>query len=453
MDDLAFIRREELLGAPMATLTRRADTPEAKSLVGAVVAVLEDHESSQGTRKRKRDDEAQRGLDRAVEAFLGDLYLGARKAKGAWVYRSRHTNSFTGEEVSARHFKAVVDAMEPLGLIEIVKGFNAPKIVQWEGFPDSRYQQGKAARYRATQVLLELGSRAGVEVIKAGRHFQEPKPTELVILKDSSHWEGKDKIPGKRISFLKTPHVDHIEAEVRLINAFLEGVNIQGGIHRGFYTVYNMGNIPGFNWNKGGRLYSVGNDSYQRDSGETRRNMALDGEPVAELDIRASYLTVLHGKLGVPLKADGDDLYEVPGISNRDIVKGWLIATLSKNGHLKRWPKEQAKAFLKDNGRDLEQAYPIQTVKEAMVTKYPVLKSWGQVEVDWGDLMWAEAKAIRGAIIQLIKTRQVPSLPVHDSLLVPVSAILQAMDALTDNYKYHCKIEPRIKINPEKWDI
>jgi hypothetical protein len=55
--------------------------------------------------------------------------------------------------------------------------------------------------------------------------------------------------------------------------------------------------------------------------------------------------------------------------------------------------------------------------------------------------------------IQLIKLYQVPSLPVHDSLLVPVSAIHLAMDALKDSYRYHCKIEPRVKIKPEKWAI
>jgi hypothetical protein len=252
---------------------------------------------------------------------------------------------------------------------------------------------------------------------------------------------------------IRTPEVERIENEVRLINTFLEGIDIQGGTHRGFYTVYNMGDVPGFAWNKGGRLYSVGADSYQRNKGTERLKMTLDGEAVAELDIRASYLTILHGKLGVPLQTNTEDLYDVLGINNRDIVKGWLIATLSKKGHLKKWPKKQAEAFMEDTGQDLEQAYPIETVKEAMVTKYPVLGSWGQVEVDWGDLMFAEAEAIRGAIIQLIKMHQVPSLPVHDSLLVPVSAIHLAMEALTGSYKYHCKIEPRIKIKPEQWDI
>ena len=71
--------------------------------------------------------------------------------------------------------------------------------------------------------------------------------------------------------------------------------------------------------------------------------MALDGEPVAEIDISASYLTALHGRLGQPLQVEGD-LYDVPGIP-RAVVKGWLVATLSNMGHLKKWPTEQAKGF------------------------------------------------------------------------------------------------------------
>jgi hypothetical protein len=61
--------------------------------------------------------------------------------------------------------------------------------------------------------------------------------------------------------------------------------------------------------------------------------MTLDGEPVAELDITASYLTVLHGKLGKPLPvAEGCDPYSaVPGVP-RGIVKGWVVATLSRKG-------------------------------------------------------------------------------------------------------------------------
>jgi hypothetical protein len=88
--------------------------------------------------------------------------------------------------------------------------------------------------------------------------------------------------------------------------------------------------------------------------------MTLDGEPVAELDITASYLTVLHGKLGEPLPvAEGCDPYSaVPGVP-RSIVKGWVVATLSKKGHLKRWSTGQEQAYQKANGQSLEEVYPI----------------------------------------------------------------------------------------------
>ncbi|MFC1459338.1 hypothetical protein ACETIH_22060 [Microvirga arabica] len=310
----------------MATLTRIAATPEAKGFIEAVLAALEDHETAVGTRQRRRSKAAQVGFLRALEAFLGDLLKGARMTQGRWVYRSRHAKSFSGQEVGYRPFVAVTEAMEALGLIEVIGGYNATKTIQWEGGPTSHYQLGKAARFRATQALLDLASRTGVEVSQYGKHFQEPIPRALVVLKDSSVRIGRDKVPGRPMEVVRTPTVERIEEQVQFINEFWKGIKLQGGTHQGFYRGFNLGDHPNFNWNKGGRLYSYGEDSYQRLKQRDRLKMTFDGEPVAEIDIRASYLTILHGKLGVPLEASGD-LYEVPGFP-RDVVKAWLVATL-----------------------------------------------------------------------------------------------------------------------------
>jgi hypothetical protein len=450
MDDLAFIRREELLGAPMATLTHRAETPEAKSLVEAVLAVLEDHETHQSTRQRKRTNQAQRGFNRAVEAFLGSLFLGARKAKGGWVYRSLHTKSFSGQEVGYRPFTAVVGGMEALGLIEIASGFNATKTIHWEGGPISRYQLGKAARFRATQTLLDLASRTGVEVKHAGKHFQEPTPRALVALKDSSVRLGRDKVPGRPMEFVRTPTVERIEEQVQFINEFWKGIKLEGGTHQGFYRGFNLGDHPSFNWNKGGRLYSIGADSYQRLKQRDRLRMTIDDEPVAEIDIRASYLTILHGKLGVPLETSGD-LYDVPCFP-RDVVKAWLVASLGSKDHLKRWPPKQAQTFIEDTGRNLSQTYPIKAVRAAMIAKHPVLAQWGQVDIDWADLMFAESEAVIGSMVHLITVFQIPSLPVHDSLIVPRSAIDHCIHSLTPSYMVHCKIRPQLKVNEPEYE-
>lgn len=435
----------------MATLTRTAATPEANDLVEAVLAVLEDHETARGTRKRGRSKEAQVGFLRALEAFLGDLLKGAKMTQGGWVYRSRHAKSFSGKEVGYRPFVAISEAMESLGLVEVIGGYNATKTIQWDGGPTSRYQLGKAARFRATQVLLGLASRVGVEVKHAGKHFQESRPRALVVLKDSSIRVGRDKVPGRPMEFARTPPVQRIEEQVRRINEFWEGVELKGGTHQGFYRVFNMGDHPSFNWNKGGRLYSVGEDSYQRLKQQERLRMTFNGEPVAEIDIRASYLTILHGKLGVPLEASGD-LYEVPGFP-RNVVKAWLVATFGNQGHLKRWPEKQAKAFLEDTGRSLSHTYPIKAVRAAMVAKYPVLAQWGQVDIDWADLMFAESEAVIGSMIHLITVFQAPALPVHDSLLVPVSKIEHCIHSLTPSYMVHCNIRPHLKVNEPEYEL
>lgn len=438
-------KRKDLLDAPMATLTRRAGTVAAQTLVKAVAEAIESHEASTDPRQRSRSRAVQASFLRALEGLLGDLLMRAKISPGGWVYRSRHAKSFSGGEVKYRQFVVVTEAMEALGLIEIVDGFNAMKTIQWEGGPASQYQQGKAARYKAASVLLDLASRTGIEVKDAGHHFQETRPRNLIILKDSSRRFGRDKIPGKHMPVPRTPQVERLEEQVRLINDFLDGVDIQGGNHAGFYRGFNLGDLPSFDWNKGGRLYSVGDDSYQRLKERDRLRMTLNGEPVAEIDVSASYLTVLHGRLGYPLEAEGD-LYEVSGIP-RGIVKGWLVATLSSTGHLKRWPRDQVEAFRAETGKNLSETYPIKTVREAMLAKYPVLHQWGQVNLDWGDLMFLESEAVIGAMIHLIKVYEIPTLPVHDSLLVPASRVGQCKNLLVDHYRYQCKIEPRDTID------
>ena len=58
--------------------------------------------------------------------------------------------------------------------------------------------------------------------------------------------------------------------------------------------------------------------------------MTIGGEEVVEIDINASYLTILHGMAGYPLP-NRDDLYAIGGY-NRTIVKAWITATIGHHG-------------------------------------------------------------------------------------------------------------------------
>jgi len=77
--------------------------------------------------------------------------------------------------------------------------------------------------------------------------------------------------------------------------------------------------------------------------------MTIGGKEVVEIDINASYLTILHGISDHPLP-NRDDLYALGGY-DRVIVKAWITATIGHHGFHTRWPKNAIQE-IKDAGID-----------------------------------------------------------------------------------------------------
>src|ERR1700747_108361 len=124
----------------------------------------------------------------------------------------------------------------------------------------------------------------------------------------------------------------------------------------------------------GGRLYSQHfTDSYQVMSGDKRLNMTIDGEPVAEVDIRASYLTIFLSRRGVQLP-DGDP-YELPGLGSehRAAVKAWMVATFGNSKPIGRWPPRMLQKSPELN------KYRVKDITKDALTKYPALETWGVI--------------------------------------------------------------------------
>jgi hypothetical protein len=99
-----------------------------------------------------------------------------------------------------------------------------------------------------------------------------------------------------------TPHTEHLEANVRELNSFLDAFKYEGGRHHGYTRIFNRGDAEDFDWNKGGRLYGQGEKTYQQLPEEKRLEMTINGEPVAEIDIKASHLTIYHARFAEPLE-------------------------------------------------------------------------------------------------------------------------------------------------------
>jgi hypothetical protein len=287
-----------------------------------------------------------------------------------------------------------------------------------------------------------LSIRHGVLPERADQHF-EFKPTlpiEPLQVRTASErpYYGGTKLRGQRMPFTHTALSRSLESEVRELNEYLSQQKIEGGKHEGYIRIFQQGNREGFHWNYGGRLYSTPTaNSYQLLSKQDRKRegekrtpgrlkMTINGEAVAEADIRASYLTIFHALHDQQLDLDRD-LYNLPGLGKkgRAAVKMWVVATLGSGKPIERWPKELIADYEDANGPFDRKTYSAKSVGQAVVRQYPLIAQLqepirGRVR-GWPDFMFLESKAMVATMLDLKRNHDVPSLAVHDSLLVQAS--------------------------------
>lgn len=449
-----------LRNAAFASLDGRALTPEAKKLVAEinsrVVACVSLEESKPGRVKTNR-----KKLKAATEAFVADLLTAqSGKLPRRWVYRAMAARGFTGA-VGYRVFKPLMEALRALGLIE-----HRPGAAQWvQGFnqelapgPKTTVANRWAARFCATPELLSISKRLHVLPSEADQHFDYGLPQHPLQKRKASKRDayGK-KVHGPLMKFTHTVASSRLEEDVRELNAFLNDQDINGGIHRGYVRIFNNGDDPSFDWNFGGRLYSQpsGTQNYQQLKSSQRRKMTINGEPVAEVDIRASFLTIFHAWHGVQLDPEKDP-YEMQnlGKATRDVVKLWMVATFGAGKPLVRWPSELVKDYNNDHPRSPldRKRYTVSRVRESLVARYPLLARWGEPIAGrartWADLQYDESVVIISTMLRLMQEHEVPSLAVHDSVIVPHSHSEMAAETLRETFKDTLGTNPLIKINP-----
>jgi hypothetical protein len=435
--------KAQLLAAPYAALASRARTEQAHSLVDHLYGVVVGEQAKRGRGIYK---DTKRQMRRAVEGLVGDLLLAQSHAKAkGWVYRSLKTGSFSGEDVGYRTFAQVRERLSELGLVEHKLGFQS-WMNGFEGGPKlSRFKY--ASRFKAKPKLLKLSERCGVSITHAHEHFILDLPTKPLQCRMSTRraYDG-DKIKGRPMKFDPTSKSMALEADVLELNAFFDTFELRGGTHRGFVRIFNQGDSSEFDWNKGGRLYSRGNQNYQQMPKEQRRLMTIGGERVCEIDIQASYLTIFLGWFGEQRNLSRDP-YELPGLGQeaRSVVKTWFVATFGNDKHLTKWPDEIISDYRKETkGRELGKDYPIKAIREKAIKSFPLLARWGAHKYGWADLMFAESVAMISTMTDLMRDHAVPALSVHDSLIVPASKRQVAEERLTANYRWATQAEPML---------
>jgi hypothetical protein len=432
-------KARQLDDARYAALECRAYSDEARALVRYVTNRVTAHELAAATRTNKRKKK-QTALSSTIERLLADLLAaqGSGKANG-YVYRPMRPESFSEGDVSYRVFKALADALVDLGLLERHKGFRSLQ----ESFDRQKLPIiQKATRFRATQKLLSLCEQHGVRAADFHQHFLIPLPEHPLQLRAASkRSKYGDKIRGRRLPFKATALTDRLEKQLKELNEFLDGFELRGGVHRGYLRIFNNGDNRKFKWNMGGRLYSHTEENYQQMESADRLRMTINGDAVCEIDIRASYLTIFHALFEQQLDRT-DDPYEVPGLGlkAREVVKMWVTASFGSNAPITRWPREVVKRYQEKTGKKLDKSYSASKVAEKVLERFPLLSQLSE-DCGWGRLMFIESEAVVATMLELMG-EQIPSLAVHDSIIVPHRWRQKAIKVLTKHYKAFSKATP-----------
>ena len=413
-------------------------SPEAKALVADIINIIE--QSEQRQRARKAKDKA--AFRTAVGLIVGDLLIAMEVKEHGWSYHGLSPAAFDDRPVGYKTFKPIVETMEAVGLIVISKGRNIKAIQFNEG--TTSYYPGFASRFRPTQVLVSMARASGVGQGQAREHFIHQLPKNVIEVRTKSTKAFGRKATGKRMKFEHTEKSRAMEADVKSLNKFLAGFELEGGSFSGYRRLFARGDVDGFDFQWGGRLYGVGDLGYQTIKKTERQKMTIGGEEVVEIDINASYLTILHGIAGHPLP-NRDDLYAIGGC-DRTIVKAWITATIGHHGFHTKWPDNAIKE-IKDAGIEKSAGLTMVSLQPVILDHFPMLADWPSQKVTWADLMFTESEIIIGTMLELMHSYGIPCFSVHDSIIVRKSDQQIAMETLKDQFFRRTSIEPRLKVN------
>ncbi|MDA0796667.1 MAG: hypothetical protein O2950_08805 [Proteobacteria bacterium] len=429
-------RYSELKYANHITLQRRSNTINAKHLCAAVIKKTLTTEC----RRRKRSITNQKSFELAVQTITAELLIASCGDKSTWAYRSLHKDSFIDQPIKAVTFTSTNNLMKTIGLLDQHKGGNSANPFFEKDSDCKEFNPGLASRFRATPKLLAMAAEYGISGANIPSHYSCLMPKTVIQLRSESRRRGPVRVGGKKIKY-KSSEVEYLHSEVIKINEYLSSQLLTGAMFYGYFRCFNLGTQKGYRWNKGGRLFCLGENSYQTmKKGERFKKMKINGEAIASIDVNASYLTIYHGLLETRLP-EQEDIYAIPGF-HRAIVKIWMVIAFGKGAFPKRW-NNKSKLELYKKGISTK-GISMRTLSEAICQKLPIMKKLETSGINWADLMFQESRAIINAMVTLRDGYDIPAYSVHDCILVPYSARKIAADVVADEYfriGYPCKVK------------
>ncbi len=106
--------------------------------------------------------------------------------------------------------------------------------------------------------------------------------------------------------------------------------------------------------------------------------------------------------------------------------------------------------YKKDTGKELNKQAKASDVARKMLETFPTLKKLEDYSDIWADLQFREARAVIGTMLILMRRHGVPSLSMHDGIIVPRSRADLAKGILMREFRRVVGVEPMLTVEPDE---
>ena len=443
MQDLPTIPKEKGEVLRSANLPNRnwyAISHKAKTFVHQTFEELEDYLLRSDVRTRRFREHAKSGYIETLAVWIAALINQStnRDARG-FFYLPIAPAHLKGTRLHKRPCDAIAQYWVAIGHMESVNGSSLSDEFEGQLVTLRRF----AKRYRATVQFLSLAKRNDITPESLREHFcHDEQEFAPIRLREKSTRKNGRKTRGRMLPVPDTPRTRQLSAEVGKWNDYLSEQEFEGAGHVQFYRTFSTKGGPKHDFRHGGRIYTDGIGSFSHMKREDRRRIRINGERVAEVDVRASHLCIFYEMTGCSLNKETDP-YDIPG-SPRDLVKKVVVMTIGADAMPKRWPNGYRDEYAAEKGKPFPNL-SAPTVAKEVLKVHPCLAAVSSEAFSWGTIQYAEAEAIFEAVKRLMNEHDVPALPVHDSLVIPESKIEVAIEAVERAYQDKVGVIPLVR--------
>lgn len=370
--------------------------------------------------------------------------------------------AFSNRKLSKGTFVAVLEFLKQNGFI-----------AEHRGYYDQESQLGRISRYWANRSLYD-----NFATVKTS-DFYTVRDIPSVILHDQTK---------KEVEFSQNKISQFFSEKIFIVNSFykynvFQYIDKESIKYNNPYNIYTNNNkisnietysILGRNtepskellyprvsavfsrkdFNCGGRLYSIAKRGigFQSLSQEQRKTITINDEPTIELDFCGLHISMLYAIMGIQIQKDP---YSGLAKELRPLYKTLLLRLLnaaSIGGTVKsmidtvRKLKNKPFLSLKDFKflSCVEQQAPawLVLIAELMEQHKPVRRFFGS---DCGVYLQRLDGEMMLNIITKLTSDGIPSLPIHDSVIVPISAQGKAIEVMKEVYRRYMGFDCEVK--------